>query len=734
MNTRNITLREGSPLHLGAVPDNRGTNFAVFSSSATKVEVCLFDRRGETEIARITLPEYTNEVWHGYLEGVRPGTIYGIRVHGPYEPDAGLRFNPNKLLMDPYAQSHRGSLEWRPEVFGYQLGHKDMDLSFDDRDSAPYVPKCIVPEPDTAGVTRSSLRVNPSETIIYETHVRGFTMRHPDVPEMLRGTFSGLCEPKVIDYLQSLGITSIELLPIHTFINDSYLLDQGLTNYWCYNSIGFFAADPRYFATGSIIELKSMVQRLQVAGLEVILDVVYNHTAEGNELGPTLSFRGIDNESYYRLLQDNKRYYVNDTGTGNTLNLTHPRTLKLVTDSLRYWATAIGVNGFRFDLATILARELHGFDEGCGFLDSCLQDPVLSSIKLIAEPWDCGPGGYQVGGFPPGWAEWNDRFRDTARSFWKGDEGTAGEIAQRLTGSSDLFNRRGRRPWASVNFIAAHDGFTLHDAVSYDHKHNDANGEQGRDGHSDNRSWNCGTEGPTDDPAVLQLRERQKRNLLTTLLFAQGTPMLLAGDEHGRTQQGNNNAYCQDNEISWVDWELAAQEPNQELTRFVGILARMRRELPVLRRNRFLTGNVDEETGITDVRWLAPDGTDLTEEHWADSQMRSFGVLLDGRARISEIRRRAADATVLMFLNAHHEPVSFELPETADQDRWVLLIDTRLPFPKEHTELRTGEKYQLTERSLVVFGLEAEGATRQVLGDLEKAIHLAAQAAELPPD
>ncbi len=733
MSTRNITLREGSPLQLGAVADNRGTNFAVFSSSATKVEVCLFDKRGQTELARITLPEYTNEVWHGYLEGVRPGTIYGIRVHGPYEPDAGHRFNPNKLLMDPYAQSHWGTLTWCPEVFGYQLGHPDLDLSFDERDSAPFVPKCVVTEPEPPGWTRRSLRVPPSETILYEAHVKGFTMRHPDVPEMLRGTFSGMCEPKVIDYLQSLGITSVELLPIHTFINDSYLLDQGLTNFWGYNSIGFFAADPRFFATGSIIELKSMVQRFHAAGLEVILDVVYNHTAEGSELGPTLSFRGIDNESYYRLPQENRRYYINDTGTGNTLNLTHPRTLKLVTDSLRYWVTSIGVNGFRFDLATILARELHGFDEGCGFLDSCRQDPVLSSVKLIAEPWDCGRGGYQVGGFPPGWAEWNDRFRDTARSFWKGDEAMAGELAGRMTGSSDLFNKRGRRPWASVNFIAAHDGFTLHDAVSYDHKHNEANGEDGRDGHSDNRSWNCGAEGPTHDLEIIELRERQKRNLLTTLLFAQGTPMLLAGDEHGRTQHGNNNAYCQDNEISWVDWELASMEQNRELTRFVSILTRMRQDLPVLRRNRFLTGDGDEETGITDVRWLTPDGTDLTPDHWSDSQMRAFGVLLDGRARISEIRKRASDATVLMFLNSYHEPVNFVLPETAERDRWILLIDTRLPLPEQRTEFTTGDAYTVTGRSVVVFGLEAEGATQQVLLDLEAAIYLAAKHKELPP-
>ena len=728
MTSQPFTLREGSPLRLGAVADDHGTNFALFSASATRVEVCLFDPRGEKEVARIALPEYTNEVWHGYLEGVRPGTIYGFRVHGPYEPDAGHRFNPNKLLMDPHAQLHRGELTWRPEVFGYELGHPDQDLSFDARDSAPWVPKCVVVEPELPVATLGNRRVPPSETIIYEAHVRGFTKRHPAVPEMLRGTFAGLCDPAIIDYLQTLGVTSIELLPIHTFINDSYLLDKGLTNYWGYNSIGFFAADPRYFATGSIVELKSMVQRLHSAGLEVILDVVYNHTAEGSELGPTLSFRGIDNASYYRLLPDQPRYYINDTGTGNTLNLTHPQTLKLVTDSLRYWASVIGVDGFRFDLATILARELHGFDEGCGFLDSCLQDPVLSRVKLISEPWDCGPGGYQVGGFPPGWAEWNDRFRDTARSFWKGDEGTAGELAGRLTGSSDLFNKRGRRPWASVNFVSAHDGFTLHDAVSYDHKHNHANGEHGRDGHSDNRSWNCGVEGPTDDPAINALRERQKRNLLTTLLFSQGTPMLLAGDEHGRTQRGNNNAYCQDNEISWLDWTLAAQPANRDLTRFVSILTRMRRELPVLRRNRFLTGDIDEATGITDVRWLSPDGVDLTAAQWSEPSMRSFAALLDGRARASAIRRRASDATVLVCLNAYHDAVVFTLPETVVQNRWVLLIDTHLPLPDGRREFTTGEQYTVTGRSLVVFGLEAEeGATRQVLLGLEEAIYEAAR-------
>ncbi len=725
---REYTLREGSPLLLGAVPDSRGTNFAVFSAAATRVDVCIFDRRGEKEVARVTLPEYTNEVWHGYLEGVRPGAIYGFRVHGPYEPDAGHRFNPNKLLMDPYAREHWGGLTWAPEVFGYEIGHPDKDLSFDGRDSAPYVPKCVVTDAEPRDWTRTRLRIPPSETIVYETHVRGFTMRHPDVPEMLRGTFSGLCQPQVIDHLQSLGITSIELLPIHTFINDSYLLDQGLTNFWGYNSIGFFAADPRYLATGSIIELKSMVRRLQTAGIEVILDVVYNHTAEGSELGPTLSFRGIDNASYYRLLPDNPRYYINDTGTGNMFDLTHPHALKLVTDSLRYWATEVGVNGFRFDLATILARELHGFDEHSSFLDACLADPVLSRIKLIAEPWDCGPGGYQVGGFPPGWAEWNDRFRDTTRSFWKGDEAMAGEFARRFTGSSDLFDKRGRRPWASVNFVAAHDGFTLHDAVSYDQKHNEANGEQGRDGHSDNRSWNCGVEGPTDDPEVLELRERQKRNMLTSLLFAQGTPMLLAGDEMGRTQQGNNNAYCQDNEISWVDWELAAKKPNRDLTRFVGVLTAMRHALPVLRRNRFLTGDGDEATGITDVRWLSPDATDLTSEQWSDPGMRSYGVLLDGRARASEIRRRASDATVLILLNAYHEPVTFTLPSPAgDPERWMLLIDTRLPLPTEHVEFTAGERYVVTARSVVVLGLEAQGITGQVLADLEAQIHRTAQ-------
>ncbi len=725
LDTSEIVVREGTSLAEGAVFDGRGTNFAVFSSSATRIEVCLFDRQGRRETARIALPECTNEIWHGYLEGVRPGTVYGLRVHGPYDPRNGFRFNPNKLLMDPYARSHAGRLTWRPEVFGYRLGHRDRDLSFDRRDSAPHVPKCVVTDPDTGGGRVRFGRVPWSETILYEAHVRGFTMNHPEVPRALRGTFAGMARLDVVEYLRTLGVTSIELLPIHTFVNDSNLLEKGLTNYWGYNSIGFFAADPRYFATGELIELKSMVDRFHSSGLEVILDVVYNHTAEGNELGPTLSFKGIDNASYYRLLPSEPRYYINDTGTGNTLNLSHPRALQLVTDSLRYWAEVIGVDGFRFDLATILAREDHGFDEGAGFLDACLQDPVLRKVKLIAEPWDTGPGGYQVGRFPPGWAEWNDRYRDIVRGFWKGDEGLAGEFATRLTGSSDLFNRRGRRPWASVNFVTAHDGFTLQDLVSYNDRHNQANGENGMDGHGDNRSWNCGDEGPTDDSTVLALRERQKRNLLITLLFSQGTPMLLAGDEHGRTQRGNNNAYCQDNAISWIDWASADRPEGRALTRFVQALTAMRHELPVLRRNRFLTGDVDDATGITDVSWLSPDGVDLQSEQWQDPAMSSFAVVFDGRARTSAIRKRASDATVLMLFNAYHDVVEFTLPDITGPDGWLRLIDTNLPLTGEPPVRHCcGERYTVTGRSTVILVQETQGANGELIARLARAMRI----------
>jgi isoamylase len=572
-------IREGSPHPRGATWDGKGTNFSVFSANATNVELCIFDGRGERELERVALPEYTNQIWHGYLPDVQPGTPYGYRVHGPYEPDSGHRFNANKLLLDPYAYAHIGELKWDAALFGYQMESGD-DLTFDERDSAPFMPKCSVVDPnfDWTG-ERGRKHFHFDNTILYEMHVRGFTKLHPAVPEELRGTYAGLATKEVIDYIKSLGVTSVELLPVHTFINDNHLLEKGLTNYWGYNTIGFFAPDPRYAAAkaDSLREFKEMVARLHEGGLEVILDVVYNHTAEGNERGPTLSFKGIDNGSYYRLLPDQKRYYINDTGTGNTLNISHARVIQMVADSLRYWVEQMNVDGFRFDLGTILAREPNGFDNQSGFLKVCSQDPVLGKVKLIAEPWDCGPGGYQVGCFPPGWAEWNDTFRDSVRNFWRG-EASAADISPRLCASPDQFNHQGRRPWASINFVAAHDGFTVNDLVTYNEKHNEQNGEDNNDGTSDNKSWNCGVEGPTDDPEINALRERQMRNLLATLLLSQGTPMLLAGDEFGRTQKGNNNAYCQDNEMSGLNWTLDANP--EARVRFAQKLTRLRRTYP----------------------------------------------------------------------------------------------------------------------------------------------------------
>src|SRR3954465_1619284 len=502
-------LREGQPFPLGATWDGLGVNFALFSANATKVELCLFDIEGKKELERIEMPEYTDEVWHCYLPDARPGTVYGYRVHGPYEPDNGHRFNHNKLLLDPYARQLVGELQWHDALFGYTVGHADKDLSFDERDSAAYAQKARVIDPAFTWGNLRRRRWPWPQTVLYEAHVKGFTKLNRRLPEALRGTFSGMGHADTIEYLQQLGITTVELLPVHAFVDDRNLAEKGLRNYWGYNTIGFFAPEPRYMATGFANEFKEMVNHLHGAGLEVVLDVVYNHTAEGNEGGPTLSFRGIDNASYYRLMPDSKRHYINDTGTGNTMNLSHPRVLQMVADSLRYWALEMRIDGFRFDLATILAREPYGFDEGGGFLDACRQDPVLSSVKLIAEPWDIGPGGYQVGQFPPGWAEWNDKFRDTARRFWKGDERMTPEFARRITASGDLFNKRGRRPWSSVNFVTAHDGFTLNDVVSYNDKHNEANGENNRDGHSNNHSWNHGSEGPTDDPEIIRLRERQ---------------------------------------------------------------------------------------------------------------------------------------------------------------------------------------------------------------------------------
>jgi isoamylase len=701
-------VREGSAAAHGAIWDGKGTNFTLFSANATKVEVCLFDSAGGTETERIALPEYTDLIWHGYIPDVHPGAVYGVRVHGPYEPSAGHRFNPNKLLLDPYARAHIGHLQWSPECFGYTIGAEDADLSFDERDSAAFVPKCVVVDSDFDWHGKPRIKGLPwDNTIVYEAHVKGFTKRHPAVPPHLQGTYAGLAVKEVIDYVKALGVTAIELLPVHTFVDDSQLLERGLKNYWGYNSIGFFAPDPRYASAPDqcLREFKEMVARFHDAGLEVILDVVYNHTAEGNELGPTLSFKGIDNASYYRLLPD-PRHYVNDTGTGNTLNVSNPAVIEMITDSLRYWVNELHVDGFRFDLGTILAREPNGFDNRSGFLKACNQDPVLRTVKLIAEPWDLGPGGYQVGGFPPGWGEWNDRYRDTVRDFWKGSAAVS-EVAKRLTASGEIFNHLGRRPWCSINFVTAHDGFTLNDAVTYNDKHNEANGEKNRDGTNDNHSWNCGAEGPTEDGAINALRERQIRNMLSTLLLSQGTPMLLAGDEFGRTQQGNNNAYCQDNEISWLDWNLA--EKGQSLLRFTQTLCRLRHKYPILRRNRFLTGAHDEELDVKDLTWINAAGVEMQAADWSDPVAHCFGMLIDGRARPSGVRQRGTEATLLIVMNAHHDFVKFRLPASNGGGRWLRVLDTNVAVEGiENFEGAAGDEYGVTARSLVMFALLTE--------------------------
>jgi isoamylase len=700
-------VKEGSPAAHGAIWDGQGTNFTLFSAHATKVELCLFDHHGQRECERIVLPEYTDQIWHGYVPDVNPGTVYGFRVHGPYEPGSGNRFNPHKLLLDPYARAHIGTLRWSPECFGYTIGSAEEDLSFDERDSAPFVPKCVVVDPnfDWRGQPRTGF-VPWDHTIIYEAHVRGFTRRHPGVPPSQRGTYAGLGSSAVIDYVKALGVTAIELLPIHTFIDESHLLERGLCNYWGYNSIGFFAPDPRYASEPeqSLREFKEMVARFHDAGLEVILDVVYNHTAEGNERGPTLSFRGIDNASYYRLAPD-PRYYINDTGTGNTLNLSHPAVIAMVADSLRYWVNELHVDGFRFDLGTILAREPDGFDNQSGFLKVCNQDPVLRSVKLIAEPWDCGPGGYQVGGFPPGWAEWNDRYRDTLRDFWRG-AASAAQLAPRLCASADVFNRLGRRPSASVNFVTAHDGFTLRDLVSYQHKHNEANGEGNGDGSNDNRCMNYGVEGPTEHPEVNAIRQRQMRNMLASLLLSQGTPMLLAGDECARTQRGNNNAYCQDNDISWMEWDVPEEARKQ--VRFVQRLCALRHKYPILRRNRFLTGALDEELDVKDVTWINASGEEMQQHNWDDPFMRCFGMLVDGRSRPTGLRQRGSEATMLLAMNGHHDFVEFTLPRYSSGGRWERVLDTN--WPEYDPDLQPwsgtgGEVYGLASRSLALLVL-----------------------------
>jgi isoamylase len=666
----------GNPTPLGATWDGSGTNFALFSAHAQKVELCLFDEDGTTEKARVELPEYTHEVWHGYLPDVCPGTLYGYRVHGPYEPEAGDRFNPNKLLIDPYAKAFIGELRWDDALFGYRLGDEAGDLSFDERDSAPFMPKCQVVDP--AFTWGHPIDPRPwHETVIYEMHVRGYTMRHPDVQDELRGTFEGLAAQPVIDHLKYLGVTAIELLPVHAFVRDRHLMERGLTNYWGYNSIGYFAPHPAYLGRRKdLASFKSFVQKMHDAGIEVILDVVYNHTAEGNHLGPTLSFRGIDNRSYYYLMHDKLSFYNDFTGTGNALELRHPKVLCMVMDSLRYWVTIMGVDGFRFDLATTLARVDGTYDEHAGFLDAVAQDPVLGRVKLIAEPWDTGPGGYQLGNFPPGWSEWNDRYRDDMRRFWKGDEGMLSSFAGRFSASADIFNRRGRRTWAGVNFITAHDGFTLHDLVSYNEKHNEANGEENRDGSDNNNSWNCGLEGETTDEQVLALRRRQMRNFLTSLLLSQGIPMLLAGDEFANSQRGNNNAYCQDNETGWLDWP-EIDDSGRMQSAFVNRLIKLRKKHIVFQRDRFFQGSIIPGTEVKDVIWLRPDGREMNSEDWRPD-VHSLAIRLSGEAglvHLSAAGEQEPDDTFLLLINSGHEDVPFVLPN-GDHETWELLVDT----------------------------------------------------------
>jgi isoamylase len=704
-------ITSGQPYPLGATWDGKGVNFALFSANATKVELCLFDATGVREIARFVLPECTDEVWHGYLPDARPGTLYGYRVDGPYDPAHGHRFNAHKLLLDPYAKSLHGSFRWSDAHFGYRIESPRQDLSFDRRDSARGMPKCRVVDPGfTWGADRAPDRPW-SETIIYETHLRGFTKLHPAVPEALKGTAAGMSVREVIDYLKALGITAIEFLPVHAYVSGRHLSARGLTNYWGYDSIAFFAPEPRYLATGSLAEFKTMVALIHDAGIEVILDVVYNHTGEGNQLGPTLCFRGIDNASYYRLADD-PRSYVDYTGTGNTLNLTHPRVLQLVMDSLRYWVTDMHVDGFRFDLSTTLAREAPNFDPGSGFLDAVRQDPVLSRVKMIAEPWDVGPNGYQLGNFGPGWSEWNDRYRDSTRRFWRGDEGVLPELAARLAGSADFFDRRARRPSSSINFVAAHDGFTLADLVTYEHKHNEANGEDNRDGHNENYSVNYGIEGPTDDPGINALRRRHRRNLLTTLLFSQGTPMVLWGDEFGRTQRGNNNAYCQDNEISWFDWKIPPAE--QEFLAFVRRLIALRRQHSVIRWPRFLHGHHRSPEGVKDITWLSPAGTEMTQELWQQGRQRCVGLMLNGEA---ETPLDADDApltcpVLILAINGSADAEDFVLPAVPRGIGWSKLIDTAQDGEPVKDLIAFGSAARLDGRSVALLALRLKAANR----------------------
>ncbi len=703
----NRPVLPGSPYPLGATWDGAGTNFALFSENAEGVELCLFgaaeDSLGDASgyatpgEERVLLLEKTEGVWHCYLPGVGPGQEYGYRVSGPYDPEAGHRFNPNKLLLDPYARSISGEIDWSGPHFGYPLGEDDLVL--DTEDNAASVPKAqIIGEKFSWGEDRSP-RIPMEESVIYEAHVKGITALHPAVPEPLRGTYAGLASDVMIEYLSSLGITAIELLPVHAFVDDKHLVDAGLRNYWGYNTLGFFAPEGRYAATGdAVVEFKTMVKRMHEAGIEVILDVVYNHTVEGNHLGPTLSFRGIDNASYYKLVPGDERHYMDYTGTGNSLNLHNPRVMQMVMDSLRYWVEEMHVDGFRFDLATTLLREEHHFDPAGGFARAVRQDPVLQHVKLIAEPWDVGEGGYRVGGFPAPFSEWNGKYRDDVRAYWKGEGGLVGELASRIAGSSDLYGSGGRAaPRASVNFVTAHDGFTLKDLVSYNEKHNLANGEENRDGESNNDSWNCGVEGPTDDPEILALRARQRRNILATLLLSQGVPMILAGDEVGRTQGGNNNAYCQDNEISWPDWNLSPEDQNFLL--FVRRIIGLRKQHPALRLGKFFKGR--GVAGRPEVTWLTPEGLEMTEEEWNTGFARSLGLRIFGGALAG-----AGDDDLLILFNAHRGPVPFTLPEEAEDLRWNADFDTSHEEGLEPDGVyKPGDEYPLAARSLALLYL-----------------------------
>ncbi|MDB5970696.1 MAG: glycogen debranching protein [Hydrocarboniphaga sp.] len=702
----------GRSYPLGASWDGEGVNFALFSANAVAVDLCLFDPSGQHEIARVRLPEYSDQIWHGYLPDARPGLLYGYRVHGPYAPEHGHRFNANKLLLDPYAKSIAGDLNWSDANFGYRIGHTKDDLSFDKRDNARYMPKCrVVDTSFTWGEDRRP-RTSWEETVIMETHVKGFTKLHPGVAQNKRGTFAGLVAPPVLDHLVRTGVTAVELLPVHHFLNDRHLVQRNLTNYWGYNSIGFFAPDPRFLYSGLVEEFKTTVKRLHGAGIEVILDVVYNHTAEGNHMGPTLSLRGIDNASYYRLTED-PRYYMDFTGTGNTLNVDHPRVLQMVMDSLRYWVSEMHVDGFRFDLCSTLAREHGNFDPGAAFLDAVRQDPLLNTVKMIAEPWDLGPYGYQVGGFPPGWAEWNGAFRDTVRKFWKGDGGLLAEMGNRVTGSSDIYDHNGRRPWSSINFVTAHDGFTLQDLVSYNDKHNQANGEDNRDGTDDNLSWNCGVEGPTDDPVIVKIRDQLKRNHLATLILSLGVPMLLAGDEMGRSQNGNNNAYCQDDAISWTQWENLRPE-DQRLQDFVRRVIALRRRHRVFSRPGFFRGKVMAADGLKDITWLAPSGNEQTHEDWNNGMARCLGWVLGGAAGeyYTPGGQRDIDDSFMVLMNAHHEEIEFCMPDMKTEMRWELLIDTALEsgFSEEGRFFSRGQCYRIQGRSMALLINRAEPA------------------------